>query len=125
MFPLLEKLTDLDNRPTFDAARQWISTVDRGGLTKITDEAFQCFYDIEVSIRKFLKVSNTREMNEEFSKKVTSALLCDDNLLFDWCFTSEFIVDQAVADRCLERIVHKWFVIRGFSFSNSMMEMYK
>ena len=64
-------------------------------------------------------------MNEGFRKKVTSAILSDDNLLFDWCFASEFVVDQDIADRCLEKIVNKWFVIRGFSFSNSMMEMYK
>ena len=125
MLPLLEKLTDSEKRPTIDAARQWITSVNRGGLTKITDEAFQCFRDIEVSIRRFLNVNNTREMNQDFSKMVTSAILCDDDLLFNWCFASGVVVDQNVADRCLEKIVNKWFVIRGFSFANSMMEMYK
>ena len=125
MLPLLESLTDLEKRPTIDAAQQWITSVNRGGLTKITDAAFQCFCDIEVSIRRFLNVNNTRDMNEGFRTKVTSAILSDDNLLFNWTFASELIVDQDVADRCLEKIVHKWFVIRGFSFSDSMMEIYK
>lgn len=125
MLPLLEHLTDTEKRATINEAQQWITSINRGGLTKITDTAFQCFCDIEVSIRRFLNVSNTRDMNEGFRKKVTSAILSDDNLLFDWCFASEFIVDQDIADRCLEKIVNKWFVIRGFSFSNSMMEMYK
>ena len=116
--PLLEHLTDAEKRPTIDEARQWITSINRGGLTKISNTAFQCFCDIEVSIRRFLNVSNTRDMN-------TSAILSDDDLLFDWCFASEFIVDQDITDRCLEKIVNKWFVIRGFSFSNSMMEMYK
>ena len=64
-------------------------------------------------------------MNEGFRKKVISAILSDDDLLFDWCFAAEFVVDQDIGDRCLQKVVNKWFVIRGFSFSNSMMEMYK
>ena len=125
MLPLLEHLTDTEKRATIDEARQWITSINRGGLTKITDTAFQCFCDIEVSIRRFLNVSNTRDMNEGFRKKVISATLSDDDLLFDWCFAAEFVVDQDIADRCLQKIVNKWFVIRRFSFSNSMMEMYK
>ena len=52
-------------------------------------------------------------------------MLLSDDLLCDWCCALEFIVDQDIADGYLEKIVNKWFVIRGFSFSNSMMEMYK
>ena len=44
-------------------------------------------------------------MNEGFCTKVTSAI---DNFLFNWNFASELTVDQDVADRCLEKIVHKW-----------------
>ena len=90
---------------------------------KITDEAFQCFCDIEIAVRRFLQVNNTRDMNEKFSKKVVHAILCDENLLFDWCFAAECI--EEVATQCLEKIIMKWFVIRGFSFSKSLMEMYK
>ena len=46
------------------------------------------------------------------------------NLLFDWCFAVECI-EEEVAAQCLEKIIMKWFVIRGFSFSKSLMEMYK
>ena len=107
-----------------DATRQWITSVDRGGLTKVTDEAFQCFCDIEIAIRRYLKVNNTRDMNEQFSKKVIDGVLNDENLLFNWCFAAGCI-DQEIADQCLEKIVQKWFVIRGFSFAKSLMEMYK
>ena len=125
MLPLLEKLTDTEKHPTIDPTRQWITSVNRGGLTKITDEAYQCFYDIEITIRRFLKISNTRSMDETFSKKVNDVILNDDNLLFDWwCFAAE-CTDQEIADQCLQKIIKKWFVIRGFSFASSLMEMYK
>ena len=114
---MLPHLTDAEKRPTIDEARQWITSINRGGLTKISDTAFQCFCDIEVSIRRFLNVSNTRDMNESFRKKL-QVLYC----LMTTCYLigallhSEFIVDQDITDRCLEKIVNKWFVIRDFSF---------
>ena len=125
ILPLIEKLIVPEKRPTkIDPSRQWVTSVDRGGLTKITDEAFQCFCDIEIAIRRYLKVDNTRDMNEQFSKKVVDAILHDENLLFDWCFAVECIEEEA-ATQCLEKIVKKWFVIRGFLFAKSLMEMYK
>ena len=63
-------------------------------------------------------------MSEKFSKKVVHAILRDENLLFDWCFAVECI-EEEVGTQCLEKIIMKWFVIRGFSFSKSLMEMYK
>lgn len=124
ILPLIEKLTISEKRPArIDPSQQWVMSVDRGGLTKITDEAFQCFCDIETAMRRYLKVDNTRDMNEQFSKKVVDAILNDENLLFDWCFAVECI-EEEMAKQCLE-IIKKWFVIRGFSFTKSVMEIYK
>ena len=121
----MDKLTDSESRPEIDDSRQWITSVNRGGLTKITDEAFRCFYDIEVHIRKFLNVNNTRDMDERFTKKVIKSVLDDDDLLFDWCLVSDLVIDQDAADICLEKIVKKWYSIRGHSFAKNMMERYK
>ena len=71
-----------------------------------------------------MKVDNTRDKNEQFSKKVIATVLNDENLLFDWCLAAECI-DQELADQCLEKIAIKWFVIHGFSFAKLLMEMYK
>ena len=101
MLPLLEKLTDTENRTEVGDSCHWVTSINRGGLTKITDEAFQCFYDIEVHIRRFLNIKNTRVMNKNFSKKVINSVLSDDDLLFDWCFAASESIDQDVADKCL------------------------
>ena len=79
VLPLLEKLTDTENRTEVGDSCHWVTSINRGGLTKITDEAFQCFYDIEVHIRRFLNIKNTREMNENFSKKLINSVLSDDD----------------------------------------------
>ena len=104
ILPLIEKLTVTEKRATrIEPSQQWVTSVDKGGLTKITDEAFQCFCDIEIAVRRFLQVNNTRDMNEKFSKKVVHAILRDENLLFDWCFAVECI-EEEVATQCLEII---------------------
>ena len=64
-------------------------------------------------------------MNENFTKKVIKSVLSDDNLLLDWCFAIEVVVDQDVVDTCLEKIVKKWYSIKSHSFAKNMMERYK
>ena len=60
-------------------------------------------FDIEIAMQRYLKVDNTRDMNEQFSKKVVDAILNDENLLFDWCFAVECI-EEETAKQCLEII---------------------
>ena len=86
----------------------WIS--NRGGLTRISDEAFCCFCDIEIHIHKYLREEDTRDINKQFTWKVQDSVLSSDDLLFDWCIAIEFTTDQEIADtayRCLEKIVQK------------------
>ena len=49
MIPLLEQLEE--NSPVIDDPTScWINVVNRGGLRRITNEAFKHFYDIEIII---------------------------------------------------------------------------
>ena len=53
----------------------------------------------------------------------TSHKLCtnDSDVLFQWCMAGQ---DESDED-AQEKIVEKWITKRGYSFANSMMEMYK
>ncbi|XP_065892013.1 uncharacterized protein [Dysidea avara] len=124
LVPILEKLVDKQGQSGFDPTRMWINVLNRGGLTRITDLAYQCFCDIEMATRKYLRADKTRDMNETFKKKIATSILSDEDLLFDWQLAVG-LVDQSKSDKCLTKIIDKWIVIRGFSFAKSMMEMYK
>ena len=102
-------------------AEEWISTIDRGGLTKITPEAYRCFRSIEMCIRHHLVISKAREMNESFKQDVHEVILNDDDVLFSWCLAGQ-IEGDAAADKCLSMIVDKWITIRGFSFAKTVLE---
>ena len=108
ILPLLEQLTYSESSPLDDdPTRHWVNQVNRGGLTRITNEAFRCFYCIEIIIRRFFKTDNTRDMDKQFNQKVMDSVLNDEDLLFDWCLASQFVVESDIADNCLKRIVKK------------------
>jgi len=121
-------LNDLtDNDPDSHAegpAQEWISAIDRGGLTHITTDVYQLFYAVETCIRRYLKVSKATEMNDKFCKHLTDCILNDGNVLFYWCLAGQDESEEA-SNRCLVKLVEKWITIRGFSFVNNMMEIYK
>jgi len=98
--------------------------VDRGGLTCITTEVYQFFIAIETCTRRYLKVSKATKMSEGFQKFLTDCILHDENVLFYWCLAGQDESDQ-VCQKCMVQFVEKWITIRGFSFVNNMMEMYK
>ena len=50
-------------------AQEWTNAVDRGGLTRITTEAYQIFYAVEACVRRYLKVSKA---TENFRKHLVS-----------------------------------------------------
>ena len=77
-----------------------------------------------MATRKYLRADKTRDMNEKFKKKITTSILSNEDLLFDWQLAVG-LVDKSNSDKCLAKIVDKWIVIRGFSFAKSMMEIYK
>jgi len=87
-----------------DESRHWIGSVNRGGLTRISDEAFRCFCDIEIHIHKYLRVENTRDMNKEFARKVQDSVLSGDDLRFDWCIAVKFSTEQEIAVGTLKRL---------------------
>ena len=64
-------------------------------------------------------------MDKQFNQKIMDSVLNDEDLLFDWCLASQFVVESDIADSCLKRIVKKWISIRGNSFAKNVMEMYK
>ena len=73
-------------------------------------------------MRHHLNVKNVSKMDDGFKRHLTSMLIHDDDVLFDWCMAG---FDSSDKERCLQVIVDKWITIRGFSFAESMMEIYK
>ena len=125
MIPFLKQLEE--NSPVIDDPTCcWINLVNRGGLTRITNETFKCFCDIEIIIRQFLHIDKTREMNDQFMKKVMDSVLHDhEELIFDRLMASRLTLEDDNSINCLRKIVKKWLSVRGNLFARNVMESYK
>ena len=105
-----------------DPSAMWTKTIDRGGLVKITNEAYKILQAIECCLRRYMNVKKIPQMDEEY-KRYVMKMVTNDDVLFHWC-TAGFGSDEE-NEECLYHIVNKWITIRGFSFASSLMEMYK
>lgn len=122
---ILQEFIESDaTQKTDGPAQEWTNAVDRGGLTRITTEAYQIFYAVEACVRRYLKVSKVTDMNENFRKHLSDSILNDADVLFYWCQAGHSEDDEASC-KCLEKIIEKWITIRGFSFAGNLMEIYK
>ena len=126
---ILEELTD--NSPRSDhedepeaPANDWVTIIDRGGLTRITTDAYQLFYTIELCTRRYFHLNNVTSMDNTFRSHMDNCILNDDDVLFSWCMAGQDENDS-LAQKCLESIVELWISIRGFAFAENTVEMYK
>jgi len=60
----------------------WTNAIDRGGLVKITPEAYQIFLAIECCMRRHLNVKNASKMDDGFKRHLKNMLIHDEDVLF-------------------------------------------
>ena len=120
---VLEDLKDEGVTTSEGPAQEWVNSIDRGGLTRITTEAFRLFYAIEMCARRHLSTENPRILGN-IQEELRNDMLKDEDVLFYWCRAGQIEGDDA-ADKSLAMIVDLWITIRANSFSKNVLEMYK
>lgn len=105
-------------------SEEWTGSVDRGGLTYISDATHQFLSAVEYSLRRYLCTSTAHLMNDEFRSTLTKSVVDDDDVCFHWSIASAG-VEEDVVERLLEGVVKLYITVRGFSFASSVLEMYK
>ena len=115
---LLDLLDDGDERRT--DSEEWLDLVDRGGLTRVNDTAFQVFLAMELELRKHLQ----SQCIPNFKAEVRKQILENEDVSFYWSILScDWEVDESQA--LLELVVDLFLTIRGFSYASAWMEKYK
>ena len=102
-------------------SEKWTNLIDRGGLWHVTDDVFSFFLSMEEEIRHFFTLNNPKGTER---KEVIGAVVTNEDVLFEWCMLTVEL-DDNVAQKLRDMIVELYVTIRGFSFSNSCMELYK
>lgn len=127
---LLLALNQLIEKETLEAAPSssatWVEEVNRGGLTLITEEAHQFFVAIEGSIRSHLTLNKAHKMDDTTRSRVKNEVFADADVQFSWCLTGSILkVGEDRAEELLEMCIEKWLTIRGYSFADSIQELFK
>ena len=78
--------TDDDIEPA--ETEEWLCSVDRGGLVRITDDAYACFSAIEYCVQQQFQTSKLHKVNHGFREEVTKLTL---TMMFS--FTGVFFLE--------------------------------
>ena len=86
--------------------------------------AYALFYAMEVEVRSHLTPSKAGRMTDGTTELLTTAVLESDDVLFHWSMFGTDM-DTGVGMELLKIIVQLYITIRGFSFANSYVELFK
>ena len=118
----LDSLLITDQEDIMDDSKQWIDLIDRGGLTKVTNDCYELFVAMEKELRKHLSIDKAPKMADR--EAIKQAIIENEEVQFFWHIISdEWEEESSVA--LLNMIAAEWFKIRGFSFAGAWMEKYK
>ncbi len=122
---LLLCLMDLcDEDEEVSSSADWVHAVDRGGLVRVSESTFMLFERMELIVRSMFNTDMVRTMTEGIKKELHETIITDEDIAFHWCMLT-VEVEDAEGTVLLGMIADLFITIRGFSFSKSLMEMYK
>lgn len=118
-------LLDDDDEVSVKDSTEWLNSVDRGGLLKISDIFYEFLVAVEVEVRRhFPAVLTDAYDNEDLKTAAICSTMSSENVHFyweiittDWCGT--------IGSDLFKLIVEHYVTIRGFSFTKGFMEKYK
>ena len=114
LFDLLDEGDDNDHE-----SKRWVESINRGGLTRVNNGAYDVFVAMECEIRGHLsgfQLPNHQELIE--------AIVKNEDVQFFWSIVSSDW-EHSSATALLEMVVREWMKIRGFSLASAWIEKYK
>ena len=103
---------------------KWIREIDRGGLWHVKDVVFMMFEAMEEEVRKHLQIGRVSDMGKGYRDMVVEKISANNDVSFYWCILSTDICSND-ADYVLNTLIEMWVTVRGFSFVNGWIELYK
>ena len=98
--------------------KEWLCRVNQGGLYEVSNETFLLFQWMELTLRKFLTGHDID------IQKAVLEIMNSDKVLSYWSIISNDL-DAEDSDILLSKIANLWIVVRGFSYTGSLLEQYK
>ncbi len=105
-------------------SEEWTDLIDRGGLIHISDNLFFLFTAMEVEVRSHFNVTNPTLLKSGLKERIATSVLQNEDVQCYWSMvTANWEEKDAESDELLAMIINHWIVIRGFSFTSSLILM--
>ena len=113
-----------EERMESDESEEWLNTIDRGGLCRVSDQTYSLFYAVEDVVRKHFTQVKAHQLTDVNKPTLIKAVEENEEVLFQWCIlTADTSNENAML--LLHMITEFYITIRGFSFAASCVELYK
>ena len=117
----INNLIDDSNEKSVTA--DWITLIDRGGLCHVKEGTFLLFNAIEEETREHFRPSKIACITN-CKENINRAIIENEEVQFHWeLLTAD--INKGHADKVLSMIVELWTTMRGYSFTNGWIELYK
>ena len=107
-----------------DTSSTWLDLVDRGGLFRVSNEAFAFFISIEQVIRHHLQTKKIKALGEGKREEIVRNIVENDEVKLNWTLVG-IELSEGERSTLLQLFATEWTTLRGFSFVGSFMELYK
>ncbi len=102
----------------------WTELINRGGLLRVTDEAFTVFHAVEQVVRQHFRKDQAKQISKGFKDELYGRIMGDEDVQFYWCIVAADM-EEEIGTALLQMVVKHWVTIRGFSFAGAWVELYK
>ena len=103
------------------ASSAWFNSINRGGLTRCSNDFYYFIYAVEESLKTVLQLV----IKEIQIPKLIEQLRLDANIHQTWttlCSSADVITEQYIYDELLTEILNFYIQIRGYAFTTKWME---
>ena len=106
-----------------DNSADWTKAISRGGIKLVNNKTYHFFHAVEMRVRRHFSKASAPTLSAGSKAELVESIATDDDVNFFWSILSaEWEEEEQIL---LRMLIDLWVTIRGFSFSKSMMEMYK
>ena len=121
----IEEGTDTDNEEIEDDcnAQNWLNIIDRGGLTKCTNDFYTFLRAVELELKSLLEKSLDSTLGHP--KTVIQTLLEKVSIIDSWNILVTPLPDSSSADTIKQKILQLYVTVRSFAFTTKKMEQHK
>ena len=112
-------MNDVDGDEMHDDSDDWMDSINRGGLKRITQMVYLFFTSIELALRCYL------DGQDQPSLSVMKAKIIEDEGVQSSWSTIAVDWEEDTATLLLNMIVDTWVKIRGHSTARAWLESYK